>query len=216
MNIEQLRKIAPTTSQATLADWLPHLNEAMARFGITKPEHQAAFVAQTIIESGGLTSMVENLNYRPQAIMRTFRGRFTPAQAAEYGFVPGVQKANPRMIANIAYGGRYGNGDAHTDDGWRYRGRGPIQLTFKSNYQRCGADIGIDLVNSPEMLEQPRAGALAAAWFWHKGNRTGRSLNTLAEQGRYDEISLAINPGAMHLQERIDLSKRALQAMREA
>ena len=96
---------------------------------------------------------------------------------------------------------------------WRYRGRGPIQLTFKDTYRRCGEAIGIDLVNSPEMLEQPEAGSLAAAWFWAKGNKTGKSLNRLAELGEISQISLIVNPGGMHLIERFNMAQRAMEAL---
>jgi len=213
VNNRQLIRVAPNVSSATAAIWLPALNAAMERFGIVRPEHQACFIAQVMIETGNLTKFVENLAYRPQAIMTTFRGRFTPQEAAEYGYVPGVQKADQRMIANIAYGGRYGNGDRHTDDGWRYRGRGAAHLTFKDNYRRCGDAIGIDLVNSPEMLEQPEAGSLSAVWFWAKGNKTGKSLNRLAELGEINQISLVFNPGGMHLIERFNMAQRAMEAL---
>lgn len=216
MNRAELLKISPATPLVVIDAWLPDLNVAMDRFGIHARDEQACFVSQLVIETGGFRQFVENLNYRQQAIMTTFRGRFTPQQAAEFAFIPGKQKANQRMIANIAYGGRYGNGPAHTDDGWRFRGRGPIQLTFKANYEACGKAIGIDLVNSPEMLEQPRAGSLAAAWFWAKGNKTGKSLNVFVPKREFDKISLVINPGGAHLEQRRDLMPRAIQIMEAA
>jgi putative chitinase len=81
-----------------------------------------------------------------------FKGRFTREQADRLGHVPGVRNADQEMIANIAYGSRLGNGPIHSGDGWRYRGRGPIQLTGKDNYHRCGIAIGYDLVTSPDLL----------------------------------------------------------------
>lgn len=211
MNRQELMKIAPHTSGVIIDRWLPYLNRAMARFDITKPMHQALFIAQTMIESGGLTSMTESLAYRPATLRRIFPGRFTPEEAGEYGYVPGHRSANQRMIANIAYGGRYGNGGRDTDDGWKYRGRGPIQLTFKGNYEACGKAIGIDLVKSPELLLEPEAGSLAAAWFWARGNKTGESLNLLADKGDINAVSLIVNPGGEHLVERFNMSQRALK-----
>lgn len=213
MNRQQLIKIAPNLSIAAADMWVETLGEAMDRFKILLPEEKACFLGQALVESGNLTSLVENLAYRPQAIMANFRGRFTPAEAAEFGYVPGKQKADQRMIANIAYGGRYGNGDRHTDDGWRYRGRGPFQLTFKDNYLRCGKAIGKDLISSPQLLEEPEAGALSAAWFWTVGNKGGTSLNSFARAGKISHISLIINPGGLHLVERMNASKRALDIL---
>lgn len=216
MNRQELMKIAPHTSGVIVDRWLPYLNRAMDRFGIVKREHQAIFIAQTMIESGGLTSMTENLAYRPAALRRIFPGRFTPEEAGEYGYVPGHRSANQQAIANIAYGGRYGNGDRHSGDGWKYRGRGPIQLTFKGNYEACGKAIGIDLVKSPELLIEPEAGSLAAAWFWSRGNKTGKSLNLLADKGDINAISLIVNPGGSHLAERFTMAQRALKILEGA
>lgn len=213
MNSAQLRKIAPTASPSAIGLWLPELNAACDRFGIVGPEDEACFFSQVLVETGNLSRFTESLAYRPQAIMSSFRGRFTPQEAAEYGYIPGKQSANQRMIANIAYGGRYGNGGRHTDDGWNYRGRGPIQLTFLDNYRRCGDDIGIDLVAQPQMLAEPRAGSLAAAWFWAKGNKTGKSLSRLARARQINEISLIVNPGGMHLVERFNMANQGLKVL---
>lgn len=207
---EKLLKIEPAISVKTADRWLAPLNAAMVRAEANTPERMAAFLGQVLHESANLSATVENLNYRPQALMSLFRGRFTPQQAAEFGFVPGKQSANREMIANIAYASRYGNGDVVSGDGWRYRGRGPIQLTFKDNYQLCGEYLGLDLLSRPEMVEQPEVGCLAAAWFWVKGNRTGKSLNKLADLGRIADISNAVNGGDNGLVERFNITKHAV------
>jgi len=212
MKLDQLIAIGPVP--ATIAQrFIDPLNQAMARFNINTPEREALFIAQVLHESGNLTRMVENLNYRPDALVRSFRGRFTQQLAEQYGYVPGVKMADQRMIANIAYGSRMGNGPIHSDEGWRYRGRGPIQLTGKDNYKRCGAAIGLDLVTKPELLEQPGPGCLAAGWFWNEGSRLGHSLNALADAGEVGAITRAINGGDTGLIERLNLAQRALKAM---
>lgn len=90
------------------------------------------------------------------------------------------------MIGNIAYPNRNGNGSIESDHGWKYRGRGLIQITFKSNYAGCGAALGADLVTHPALLAGPEFAALPAAWFW-----SGNGLNALADAGSIDAISVA-------------------------
>jgi putative chitinase len=216
MNDAQLLRAVPGLGAARAGLWLPALNAAMGRFQIAAPREQAHFLGQVLHESGNLTRLVESLNYTPQALQTTFNTprvvRFTPAQAEQYGRTA-AHPADQRMIANIAYASRMGNGPIHSDDGWRYRGRGPIQLTGKDSYARCGAALGIDLVNSPEMLEQPGPGCLAAGWFWHIGNRLGHSLNALARAGEVDAISRAVNGGNNGLAERAQLTKKLLEVL---
>nr|WP_267874082.1 glycoside hydrolase family 19 protein [Massilia polaris] len=117
------------------------------------------------------------------------------------------------MIANTAYANRMGNGSIESGDGWRYRGRGPGQLTGKDNYTACGEALGLDLVNCPDQVAEPTVGCLAFAWFWDKGNRTGKSLNLVADIGKIDRLSLAVNGGSHGLAERIALTQRALEVL---
>jgi putative chitinase len=212
VKLDQLIAVGPV-QPSIAARFIGPLQVAMARFKINTPEREALFIAQVLHESLNLTRMVENLNYRPDVLVDKFRGRFSRQQADEYGYVPGVKQADQRMIANIAYGSRMGNGPIHSDEGWRYRGRGPIQLTGKDNYRLCGAAIGLDLVRSPELLEQPGPGCLAAGWFWDVGNRLGHSLNALADAGEVGAISRAINGGDNGLIERRNLAQRALKEL---
>lgn len=213
MNKQQLRKAAPGISSALADMWLPNLNLEMEYRAIDTPKRQACFVAQVLWETTLLTKFVEDLTYRPQTLMAQFRGRFTPQEAAEFGYIPGRQKADQRMIANIAYANRYGNGDRHSDDGFNFRGRGPFHLTFKDNYIACGLDIDVDLISSPEMLLQPDVGCKSAGWYWHKGNPTGRSLNSLADAYKVELICKAINGGSNGLQQRIDLTNALLREL---
>ncbi len=214
MNRDQLLAIAPVGVRADL--FIDPLNAAMARFGIAMPAARAAFIAQALHESANFARMSENLNYSPAGLMATFNNkkvtRFDQAAAARYGRVEG-RDANQQMIANIAYANRMGNGSIESGDGFRYRGRGPGQLTGADNYRACGAALGIDLQASPDLVAQPEAGCLAFAWFWSVGNPTGKSLSLLADNGRFDEISRAINGGDNGLAERAALTMRALQVL---
>jgi putative chitinase len=211
MNIEQLRQLAPKA-----VGYLGVINEAMARFGIDSTASQAAFLAQMLHESAHFTKMTENLNYSPASLMSTFNTskvtRFTPETAGMYGRIA-TRAANQQMIANIAYANRMGNGPVESGDGWRYRGRGPGQLTGTNNYRACGAAIGMDLLSTPDQVALPEVGCLAFAWFWSKGNRTGKSLNHLAEAGRIDEVSIAVNGGALGLGERARLTQTVLAVL---
>ncbi len=196
-------------------DYLPCLNDAMETFGIDTPKRQASFLAQLAHETGQLGSMVESLNYTPQAILATFNRsvpRFTQAQAEQYGRTT-AHPANQVMIANIAYANRNGNGPVESGDGWRFRGRGPGQLTGRRNYAACGAALGFDLVAKPELVAEPLIGCLSFAWFWSKGNPSGRDLSLLADRGRIEDISRAINGGTNGLAQRTALTQRAMEVL---
>lgn len=206
MNIDQLRKVAPRA-----LPYLPQINSAMNKFGIASPASQAAFVAQMLHESASLTRMEEDLNYSPGGLMSTWPARFTPATAAQYGRTV-ARPANQVMIANIAYGGRMGNGPASTCDGWRYRGRGPGQLTGRDNYRNCGTTLGIDLVAYPELVASADVGCLAFAWFWTRGNPTGKNLSMLADAGLINSVSVAVNGGKLGLVERAQLTRELMAA----
>lgn len=208
MNKEQLQQIAPRA-----VAYLDAINDAMARFDITTPASQAAFIAQMLHESKNFTEMTENLNYSPASLMSTFNTskitRFTAATASLYGRTA-QHPANQQMIANIAYANRMGNGNVESGDGWRNRGRGPGQLTGHDNYLACGNALGIDLLVSPDQVAQPEIGCLAFAWFWAGGNKTGCSLNRLADEGLIDDISVVVNGGTLGMPERARLTAQVL------
>mgnify|MGYP000235536970 CR=1 FL=1 len=206
---DQLARIGPV-ARVIANQFAWPLSTAMARFGITSRESRAVFLANVLHESGNLSRMVENMNYSASGLMSTFKGRITEAQANHYGRTD-AHKADQEGIACIVYAYRNGNGGPVSGDGWRYRGRGPIQITGRANYAACGAALGIDLLKNPEQLERADVGCLAAAWFWDQGNRTGRSLNSLAETGKLTEVAAVINGGRNGLLERLDLAQRALK-----
>lgn len=203
MTKDQFMRAAGISS--SLAEkWYPHIVEAMNTYGIDTPKRQAHFIGQIGTESGGFQSVQESLNYSV-AGLAIFGIRLTAAQREELGRKPGEKALSPERqaaIANIVYGGRFGNN--LNGDGWKYRGRGLKQITFKANYEECGKALGLNLVDSPDLLLQDKYAALSAGWFW-KAN----GCNQFADAGDVNGLTRRINGGLNGLQDRIDRTKRA-------
>ena len=175
--------IGPTQARAFEAPLLV----ACERFGIDTAARQAAFVAQCAHESRLFTALEEGLYYRaPERICAIFRST-VPAIAIAQKLA-----CNPQRLANHVYANRNGNRDVASGDGWRYRGRGLIQLTGRSNYTRAAGELNRPYVDQPDLLLDPADACLTAAWFWHS-----RNLNALADAARIDDITRAINGAAM-------------------
>ena len=191
------------------AAWTAALNEAMARFEINTPARIAAFLAQTAHESGEFRRLVENLNYSAAGLCKTWPNRFASLDVAK------PYERNPEVLANYVYAKRLGNGDVGSGDGWRFRGRGLIQLTGRGNYRSCGLAVTLPLETQPERLETPEAAALAAAQFWQS-----RGLNHLADDSNDDNddedfvtITKIINGGTAGLTSRRTYWTRAKAAL---
>jgi putative chitinase len=171
--------------------WLEPLKETFEKYGIDTNKRQAAFIGQCMHESGNFKLLEENLNYSAKALIATWPSRFpTEEMANQYA-------RNPEKIANKVYGGRMGNADESSGEGWRYRGRGIKQLTGKENYERCGSGLGVDLVGNPDLLLDPKYAALSAGWFWNKHN-----LNDLADKADIETMTKRINGGLLGLDAR--------------
>lgn len=179
---QQLLQILPR-ARPVAGIFLPALNRAMVRWKIDSRLRQSAFLAQVGHESGQLRTLVENLNYSADALVRTWPSRFTAKTAGAYA-------RQSEKIANSVYGGRMGNGPEASGDGWRYRGRGLLQVTGRSNYRETGAGLGLPLEQEPELLEQAEHAAQSAAWWWAK-----RGLSELADAGRIQDLGSIINTG---------------------
>ena len=193
---QQLLQILPNAGPVA-GVFVPALNDAMARFKIEGRLRAAAFLAQIGHESAQLRTLVENLNYSAEGLIRTWPKRFNLVTATSVA-------RKPERIANIVYASRLGNGPAVTGDGRRYRGRGLIQVTGWVNYQACGSALGLDLLTKPELLEQPVYAALSAAWFW-----SNNGLNELADAGQFEAITRRINGGLNGQPERLKLWAKA-------
>lgn len=193
---DQLKIVVPKCRD--VPGWTTALNQAMARFAIDTPQRIAAFLAQLAHESGEFERLVESLNYSAERLTKVWPRRF-PTLALAQPFARNEQKLGNRVYAN-----RLGNGDEASGDGFRYRGRGLIQLTGRANYRATGKAIDIDLENKPDLLLEPATSALAAAQFWNS-----RGLNALADSNVGDDddedfqaITVRINGGTHGLAER--------------
>lgn len=161
-------------------------------------EDLADFLPNILHESAMLTRLEENLNYTPEGLLATFGAhRITPEQAQAYGRVPGKHIADQKAIANIVYGGEWGRknlGNILPDDGWRYRGRSPIQITGADNYRRVGDLVGQNLEGIPDLLAQPRFALEACIAWWED-----RIPDTLL--GETTAIRKRVNGGTLGLAE---------------
>jgi len=176
--------------------WVDPLNETFQRFNILTPRQMAGFIGQCGHESGNFRVLQENLNYRAATLLKLFPRTqrrawgFTPEEAAEY-------ERQPKRIANRIYGNRMGNRDEASGDGYRFRGRGCIQLTGSANYHHAGQALGTDLIMEPDLVATPQYAALTAGWFWNT-----QKLNTLAEAGDWTGLTKRINGGTIGLEDR--------------
>ncbi len=197
ITIDELDMAVPKARYEDLVKYIDFLNEGMTRFEINTPNRMTAFIAQLAHESGDFRYSEENLNYSWTALRKTWPRRFTSdAMAQQY-------HRQPERIANVVYAGRYGNGAEATGDGWRYRGRGLIQLTFHDNYGAYARALAEpSILTAPEQVAQPRHAALSACWFWQS-----HGLNPIADAGdqeAFNQISYKINGGWNGKEDRLE------------
>lgn len=192
LSLEQLYKINGNLNKNECEYYLESLNVVLPNKEINTSLRLCHFLAQIIHESGHFKYKSENLNYSAKALRSVFGKYFkTDAIANEYA-------RKPEKIANRVYANRMGNGDEASGDGWKYRGRGLIQLTGKCNYDACGKAIGLDLLGNPDLLtESAEASILAACWFWNKNG-----LNQFADKDDITTITKRINGGTNGLEDR--------------
>lgn len=211
MDAPLLRQAMPLLAPTRAVEWAPHVDAAMAEFSIIGPKRPAAFLAQVGHESQDFSRLVESLNYSPARLRLTFGARISAQQAAVLGRQPGestVPSERQERIAELAYGGRMGN--MAPGDGWRYRGRGAIQITGRENYRRCGKALGLDLENAPELLQVLPGAIRSAAWFW-----AANGCNELADEGHFERITKTINGGTTGLADRLQRWTTAKHALAE-
>ncbi|WP_278495571.1 glycoside hydrolase family 19 protein [Pantoea vagans] len=176
--------------------WYPHIAASLSAFQISTPLRQAHFLAQTGHESAGFLKVEEGLNYSENALTAMFGKRITAEQARAYGR-NAMHPANQKMIASIIYANRNGNGDINSGDGYRYRGRGLIQITGKANYEALVKQLGADVVTNPDLLLGYRFAAMSAAAWWKN-----HGLNELADSDDVTRITRVINGGTNGLDDR--------------
>jgi putative chitinase len=182
--------------------WYEALCKVLPDYDITSVARVAAFMGQTMVESAGYTALIENLNYKPESLMKLWHTHFpTEEIAMQYGH-------HPEQIANRAYAGRMGNGDEASGDGWNYCGRGLIQITGKDNYNLFAQSIDTPLEQIPEFLGTFEGAVQSACWFWENNN-----LNALADAGDILTMTKKINGGTIGLEERTAHYHNALQVL---
>ena len=180
--------------------WEIPLNQVFVKYDINTPKRQAAFIGQCAVESANFTRLQENLNYSAQRLTQVWPSRFPNISMAE------PYANNPEKLADFVYAGRMGN--LQDGDGWKFHGRGLIQLTGRENYANCGSGIGVDLIDNPDLLLTPKYAVLSAGWFWNK-----KGLNALADTQEYGAMTRRINGGLTGLDERIAKITKALQVL---
>ena len=182
------------------AKWLEPLNGTFQKYDVNTPKRQAAFIGQCAVESANFTRLQENLNYSAQRLTQVWPSRFPNINMAE------SYAHNPEKLADFVYAGRMGN--LQDGDGWKFHGRGLIQLTGRENYANCGSGVGVDLIDNPDLLLTPKYAALSAGWFWNR-----KQLNLLADSGDIETMTKRINGGLTGLKERIAKITKALQVL---
>lgn len=197
----QLVECVPNIRAENLNKFYNPLNKAMKKYNINTKLRIAAFVSQLAHESGSFNRVEENLNYSEQGLRRVFGKYFRTRN-------PSIYARQPEKIANVVYANRIGNSNVSSGDGWRYRGRGLIQLTGKANYIQAGKALGVDLIKNPDWLTTAEGATMSAAWFWDM-----RSLNELADKQHFRTITRRINGGLNGLDDRLRYYNTALKVL---
>jgi len=196
----QLNQLIP--GNPYLEHWCEALNMILPDYDIDTPQRVAAFLAQSAHESGGFRFLKENLNYKAASLRKVFPKYFPSDELAS------AYANKPEMIANRVYGGRMGNGDEHSGDGYKYCGRGLIQLTGKSNYQNFADSIETAVEDIPEFLATFEGAVQSACWFWESNN-----LNQFADKGDILTMTKRINGGTIGLSDRIEHYNHAMKVL---
>ena len=184
--------------------WVDAMNEVFPKYEINTPERIASFIAQCGHESGGWRVFSENLNYSAKALDAIFGKYFKRAARDSEPY-----HRQPEKIANVVYANRMANGDTASGDGWKYRGRGPIQLTGKANYSAFAEDMDVDVLDNPDRVSEDKEIALMSAiWYWNKNK-----LNRYADSGDIKTMTKRINGGYIGLEDRIHHWKEALHML---
>jgi putative chitinase len=177
-------------------------NETFERWGIKTVRQQAGFIGQCGHESGNFRVLEENLNYAADRLMKIWPKRFPTLEVAQ------PYHRSPRKIANKVYANRMGNRDEASDDGWRFRGSGWVQLTGHDNFYHFGKAVGVDVVLKPDLVRTPQYAALSAGWFW-----STHKCNEIAETGDWTRLTKAINGGTIGLEDRVKHIREAIAVL---
>jgi putative chitinase len=186
-----------------LTEWHEAISKICPEYEINTKERLAAFIAQCAHESGNFKWLKENLNYSAEALDRVFPKYFKNAgrDAEDY-------HRQPEKIANVVYASRMGNGDTDSGDGWKFCGRGLIQLTGRENYTWFAASLDMDVEDVPEYLETFEGAVQSACFFWEQND-----LNKWADEGDILTLTKRINGGTIGLEDRKKHYAHALEVL---
>lgn len=200
ITLDTLQKLCPKTKTTTLTSYVFALNDVCQYYDMFENKNRCAgFLGQIIHESGSFTAVVENLNYSAAGLRKTF-GKYFPTDelAKEY-------ERKPERIANRVYANRMSNGPESSGDGWKFRGRGLIQLTGRHNYTQFSTGLGISLDETVAYLETSEGAVSSAGWFWDNNN-----LNPLCDKQDWITLTKRINGGTIGLEHRLQVINQAL------
>ena len=198
--LQQLEQIIPDNSNTEA--WYEALVQILPEYEIDTPERIAAFLAQCAHESAGFTAIKENLNYKATSLRKVFPKYFSTDEIAqEYAHFP-------EMIANRVYANRMGNGSEDSGDGYKYCGRGLIQLTGHDNYSAFADSLSMTMPETVEFLQTFEGCVQSACWFWESNG-----LNDLADAGDIKGMTKRINGGYIGLEDRIKHYQHALDVL---
>jgi putative chitinase len=192
ITVEILKQLCPKTKESVLKKYALSLHETAEYYDMyVNKKRVAAFIAQIAHESGGFNFVKENLNYSAKGLMGTFKKYFpNEAIAKQY-------ERQPEKIANRVYANRMSNGDEASGDGYKFCGRGLIQLTGRANYTKFSQDLGISLDETVKYLETPEGAVSSAGWFWDQNN-----LNQWCDKDDFVTLTKRINGGTIGLEDR--------------
>jgi putative chitinase len=197
-----LRAVAPRLTPAERADWVEILDARLPKAAVTKSRRIAAFLGQCAVESGGFQILEEDLSYSAARLCEVWPGRFPDADAAE------ACAFRPEPLANNIYANRMGNGDPASGDGWLFRGRGLIQITGRTAYERFARAMNMNLDQAVAHSATPAGAADSAIWFW-----SYHDLNKIADAWLLESMTRKINGGLTGAAERNRLCRAALHAL---
>jgi len=203
ITLDILQQLCPKTKKSVLELYATPVHEVADYYDMYANMNRAAgFVAQIAHESGGFNFVKENLNYGAAGLMNTFKKYFPNQEIANQ------YQRQPEKIANRVYANRMGNGDEDSGDGYRFCGRGLIQLTGCSNYTKFASDLGISVEDTVAYLETPAGAVSSAGWFWDQNN-----LNQYCDSGDFVMLTKRINGGTIGIEDRQEKYKLALQLL---
>jgi putative chitinase len=197
---QQLKELLPKNPY--IDQWHKALSQLLPDYEINTPERIAAFIAQCAHESGGFLFLTENLNYKAESLLKVFPKYFKDMPTAK------AYEKKPEKIANRIYADRMGNGNEASGDGFKYRGRGLIQLTGKTNYTWFAASLEITPEDAAEYTQTFEGAAQSACWFWETNK-----INAFADKNDIVGMTKRINGGTIGLEDRKKHYEHALHVL---